>query len=443
MADPKILSSDAGDLYDRIYEVLTDGNGEPLYPGDERRIFGESQLAVLVPVYNSVEDAAMQTMLRYARGEVLDELGVRVGVQRLGGTRATTVLQFTASKARDEPIVIPKWSTATADDQVYFATDEDAIIPAGETTVKVNATCTAAGDIGNGYPIGSIATIVRLIPYVSEVTNLEETHGGDDGELYTEEGDNRLRERIRLKPEAFSVAGPELAYVYWAKTADPSIIDVTAISETEEFEREVEVFHERVYIGGDQLLPERGITVDGSSEGFDYEYEDQLLTITLTGEDVKQKPKVKVRLWHTMDGRVRIVPLMEGGALPTEDTIQRIKDTIEPVRPMTDVVSVESPVAKEYGISLSYWTTPDAEGAVVSAIEGDGGAIDAYNLEQSTVLGRDINPDKLKERLLEAGAIRVDITEPVYTAVADGEVAQFNGSKTVTHQVESLARWDV
>ena len=50
--------------------------------------------------------------------------------------------------------------------------------------------------------------------------------GGDDGEPYTTEGDDRFRERIRLAPSSFSVAGPLAAYRYYALSADAEIVDV-------------------------------------------------------------------------------------------------------------------------------------------------------------------------------------------------------------------------
>lgn len=44
------------------------------------------------------------------------------------------------------------------------------------------------------------------------------------------ETDTALRQRVQLAPHAFSVAGPELAYVFHARSADPDVADATAIS---------------------------------------------------------------------------------------------------------------------------------------------------------------------------------------------------------------------
>lgn len=51
-------------------------------------------------------------------------------------------------------------------------------------------------------------------------------------ERLTGETDTALRQRVQLAPHSFSVAGPELAYVYWARSADPDVADATAVSTT-------------------------------------------------------------------------------------------------------------------------------------------------------------------------------------------------------------------
>jgi phage-related baseplate assembly protein len=44
------------------------------------------------------------------------------------------------------------------------------------------------------------------------------------------EADEDLRQRIVLAPESFSVAGPELAYVFHARSAHPDVLDASATS---------------------------------------------------------------------------------------------------------------------------------------------------------------------------------------------------------------------
>jgi phage-related baseplate assembly protein len=47
------------------------------------------------------------------------------------------------------------------------------------------------------------------------------------GTAEVDEGDTALRQRVVLAPQGYSVAGPEGAYVFFAKSADPTIQDVS------------------------------------------------------------------------------------------------------------------------------------------------------------------------------------------------------------------------
>lgn len=219
------VETDAAKIYTAILGSLMDKVGEPLYPGDERRIFGEAVVAVLVALYNEFNDKMKQRTLRYARGQVLDAIGERLRVVRAEPAHATATFRFSVEAPRQENTVINAGTRMTTDGSVYFATDSVAVLQAGSTFVDVPATCSEGGAAYNGYPIGTISTLVDLIPYIT-VGNTTITAGGDDGEPYTEEGDNKYRERIRLAPSTLSVAGPESAYRYFALSADPDIIGV-------------------------------------------------------------------------------------------------------------------------------------------------------------------------------------------------------------------------
>lgn len=439
-----LIDVDSSTIYNEVVTGLEQSVGEPLYPGDERRIFAEALVAVLVAYVSKANDAARQTLLRYARGQVLDAIGERLGVERIDASPATTTLRFTLSAAQQVAITIPEKTRVTADGTLYFQTDAALVIPSGELTGEVTASCTTPGTDGNGIGVGRITTIVDLQPYVQSVTNLTATSGGDEGEPYDTDGDDRFRERVRLAPNRLSTAGPEEAYVYWALTADPDIIDVAAFSD--EFDDVIEAPVQtggKVYIGGDLLQPEVLLSVNDKTSGFEHTFEDSLLTITLTGE-LAEEETVTVKVHRLMDGRVKVIPLMEGGQLPDEDTLAAVDAAVndKSVRPMTDLVTVAAPTTVSYGIQLKYWTTYEDEAAVVQAVEGAGGAIDRYVSDQCAKLGRDINPDMLMAYVMGAGAIRCEVTEPAYTEVSGTQVAAFSGSRTVSHEIEQQARWD-
>lgn len=226
MPEFDFVETDAAKLYTAIVGSLMDSVGEPLYPGDERRIFGDALVAVFVALYNEFNDKMKQRTLQYARGAVLDAIGARYGVVRAEPSHATATFRFSVAESRTENIIIEAGTRITTDGSVYFSTDEIAVLQAGALYVDIPGTCTEGGAAYNGFTAGTIATLVDLIPYISDVKNTTISVGGDDGEPYTEEGDEAFRERIRLAPATLSTAGPESAYRFFALSADPEIIDV-------------------------------------------------------------------------------------------------------------------------------------------------------------------------------------------------------------------------
>ena len=144
-----------------------------LQPGDPVRLFLES-LAYILSVQNGLIDlAGKQNLLAYARGGHLDHLGAPMGVIRIQPQPARTTVRF------------------GVDGALAFAVP----IPAGTRVT------TQSGGV-------MFATL-----------------SGCD-----EEGDERFRDRIRMAPESFSVAGPNGAYEARVKavSADISAVSVTS-----------------------------------------------------------------------------------------------------------------------------------------------------------------------------------------------------------------------
>lgn len=221
----KLLEVDSNTLYNSIISAVEMMTGEPLYPGDERRIFAEALVQIVTSVVNSCNSACNGKMLQYATGETLDALGYRMGVERLEANPATATFRFTLTGVQSADVTVPAGTLVTTDGDIYFATDEDLIITAGDTYGDVTATCTVPGADGNGFSAGSVAQLVDLIDKVSTASNITTTSGGSDTE-----DDEEYRERIHLSNSTFSTAGPTKAYQYYAKSADSSIIDVVVDS---------------------------------------------------------------------------------------------------------------------------------------------------------------------------------------------------------------------
>lgn len=371
------VETDAAKIYNIVMNWLMDSVNEPLYPADERRIYGEALIYVLTNLYNEMNDAARQKTLQYARGYVLDALGERTGTTRLEPTAAHDIFRFSVEAPVNINVVIPLGTRMTPDGSVYFATQQTAVLQAGSSHIDISAVCTTAGADYNGLGAGTITTLVDLIPYIARVTNLNGTSGGDNGEPYPWEddgaGDSRFRERIRLAPARFSVAGPIAAYKYFTLSSDSEIIDVFI--------------------------------------------ESPLAT------------------------EIVIYPLMKGGEIPNKETLQKVLTAFDDdIRPMTDHVTVKEPEQVEYDINIKYYCTIENEADAITIVEGDGGAIDKFIEWQCAELGRDINPDYLKRFALvpdngSDAVARLDITLPALTELSKKQVAKFSGKVTVSHEV--------
>ena len=197
-----------------------------LQPGDPVRLFLES-LAYVISVQNGLIDlAGKQNLLAYARGGHLDHLGAPMGVIRIQPQPARTTVRFGVDGALAFAVPIPAGTRVTTQSGgVMFATLSDAVLPAGELFVETSAKATEAGASGNGLLPGQICRLVDPLPYITRVSNVATTLSGCD-----EEGDERFRDRIRMAPESFSVAGPNGAYEARVKavSADISAVSVTS-----------------------------------------------------------------------------------------------------------------------------------------------------------------------------------------------------------------------
>lgn len=210
--------------FESEYERIT-GKKITLSPSDPNRITLYAHALELYQVEQYVDRAGKQDLIKYSYGEFLDNLGAGRGVTRKQPAPAETILRFTLSEARPNAIGIPEGTKATNGEMLYFETEGYDEIPAGEMYVDIRAICTEDGIAGNEILPGQINTLVDLIPYVEKVENITESSEGADLET-----DESMAERIFLAPSGYSVAGPDDAYQYWAKTYSQMIGDVNITS---------------------------------------------------------------------------------------------------------------------------------------------------------------------------------------------------------------------
>jgi phage-related baseplate assembly protein len=187
------------------------------------------------------------------------------------------------------------------------------------------------------------------------------------------EDDDHYRARIWMAPESLSTAGPQGAYEYWAASANSDIIDVSVWSDP---------------------------------------------------------PNA---------GRVYIHPLMAGGRLPTQAELDQVYAicNADRIRPLTDQVFVQTPVVQTYTPNVQYWIrSADAtfESEIIAKVEQ---AYADYIYWQKTKIGRDINPSKCDQMIVEAGAKRTNIPGSmtfVFTVLDHTKVANETVGSALNYQ---------
>lgn len=124
----------------------------------------------------------------------------------------------------------------------------------------------------------------------------------------------------------------------------------------------------------------------------------------------------------------------KNGQLLSEETCQMIEDYIKNanVIPLTDLVSVSSPGTVSYNVEVTYYINRSDVGAVTVIQDAVNSAIDEYIAWQSERIGRDIEPGKLVELCMGAGAKRVAVTSPTYTVVGSSNIPVL-GTVSVTY----------
>lgn len=348
----EFVKNDPQEIFKGMITAAEKAAGETLLPGDERYMFLQQMVPVLVGVRAAINDTGNQNLLRYARGEVLDAYGDDRDVQRLPASKASVTLRFSIAVALGFDVIIPAGTRVTPDGVLNFTVNEQAVITAGATSVDVTATAEYAGNRYNGFLPGQIANIVDPILHVSTVTNTNISSGGTDIE-----DDDSYRERIRLSLEMIPTTGCADGYIGWAKTVSSNIADVAVSADTQ--------------------------------------------------------------------GNVYLHVLTKDAEPPSDTLLKQVADVVSAKkrRPLTDHVTVQGAVQKSYDITLTYYISKANSAEEVKIQNRIERAAAAYRQEMQSHLGGYINPDTLRGDLYAAGAYRIDITAPVFTALAENEVA--------------------
>lgn len=350
----KFIETDTDSIKQHIITVYEGLTGRTLALADPVRLFLCSLASIIGEQRNLIDYLTRQNMLVFAEGIFLDIIGMLVGTARLQASAATTTVRFTLSAAQQSAVIIPKGIRITPDGSLMFATTEVAQIKPGTLSVDVPAACQTAGELGNGYLPGELSRLVDPLPFLPTVANTTTTNGGADTEA-----DDDYRDRIEDAPGQFSVAGPDDAYIYHAKSAHASIGDVSVDSPT------------------------------GN------------------------------------EGKVFIYVLLKTGKPASQEILDAVNAVCNDkrIRPLTDRVYVKAPTVVPYNVRGAFYIDA-ANASRATAIQADvDKALEDYVAWQRGALGRDINPSELIHRIIQAGAKRVDITEPAFTQLLASQVA--------------------
>ena len=219
-----------------------------------------------------------------------------------------------------------------------------------------------------------------------------------------------------------------------------SYIDVTAVCQTVgtagngyapgQINQLVDVFD--YYLRCENLTISDGGSDDATDEEF-YELmrasQDSYSTAGPVGGYIYHAKRVSTEIRDVVPnsptpGVVNIYVLMQDGT-PASEEIKRAVSAAcseDETRPFTDFVSVCDPEQVPYDIDLTYYIPNDTTFSAAGIQAAAQSAVDNFVAWQCGKLGRDINPSKLYQMLMEAGIKRLDLRKPVFTVLRDGKL---------------------
>ena len=225
MSDFNFISYDPVEIRKNLEKSYSEIVGGTINKGDPMSDFLDYITFVNTLLYSKINYIGKMNLLRFSTGEYLDALGELIGEVREEAKKSLTTIRYKFSKPFQSVVIIPKGHKTSAQG-LYFETITATQLNIGATEVDIKCECSTPGEIGNGFEIGDITTIVDGIPFLQSVTNITATQGGAE-----KEGDDSLKEKIRLNPTARSVAGPASAYEYHTKKSNQNVIDVFVTSD--------------------------------------------------------------------------------------------------------------------------------------------------------------------------------------------------------------------
>lgn len=134
---------------------------------------------------------------------------------------------------------------------------------------------------------------------------------------------------------------------------------------------------------------------------------------------------------------VYVVFMLDGGIMPDEAACEAMCNFLmtKSIRPATDKVTALAPTEVEYDIELKYFISESDESRAMTIQNAVSEALKEYVGWQRTI-GRDINPSKIYQYLMGAGAKRIELTSPAFTEVEDYSIPKAANIKCTYGGVE-------
>ena len=441
-ADPQTLVETLTAKYESIAQ-------RTVHPASPEKLFIQWVASAMVLLAEQINFAGNQNIPSKATGEGLDNLAQIFYAQtRPQATPAKTTLRFTVSAGNsgyatanirfsvspdeDNEIVISQGTRITnSAGTLIFVTDNEVTVPAGDAYASVSATCTTYGTAGNGQAVGTLTRCLDTITGLRSVTNTTASSGARDFSILIPQGT-----RVTTSDSAIVFATDEDVYV----PADSIYADVAATCETAgtvgngyeagQLNTCVDLF--------DYYASVANITA--SDSGSDTATDDEFYDLLVTGQDAYTSAgargayeyyarRVSTSIRNVVVNSpepcvVHIYAVMDDGTPASSEMKAAILAACndEDVRPLTDQVSVEDVELVYYNINLTYYLSRDSTESAATIEENVAAAVQEYIAWESAKVGRDINPSKLNQLVVEAGAKRTVIHSPTFTVLKNGTV---------------------
>lgn len=264
-----------------------------------------------------------------------------------------------------------------------------------ETTVRFSLSIVRPSTVI--IPIGTkVATADRIYFETTEYAEIR------SGQTFVDVPCSALEEGLKangVKPGDISILVNTIAYI-------AGVTNLTESSGGLDVETD-ESFKDRIYLS-------KSASTAGTEDAYKY-------AVQSAYPDVSD-----VHVFSPSASCVSILFLVGDGEIPSPEIIQRVADALEDdsVKPMTDKVTVSAPAVQNYDVNIEYFVDSSNSSRVAAIQDSVVNSVKEYTDWQDKKIGRDINPSKLIQYCMQAGAKRVEVTSPGRIVIDDSTVAR-------------------